>query len=51
MQLNSIPDKFAQRDVSRFGLLGRNLLTVKKDKIKAKQFLLASAFYKLYIDI
>ena len=27
---NSIPDKFAQRDVSRFGLFGRTLLTVEK---------------------
>ena len=32
MRSNSIPDKFAQRDVSRFGLLGRTLLTVKRNQ-------------------
>ena len=32
MQSNAIPDKFAQRDVSRFGLLGRTLLTVKRNQ-------------------
>ena len=32
MRSYSIPDKFAQRDVSRFGLLGRTLLTVKRNQ-------------------
>ena len=29
---SGIPDKFAQRNVSRVGLLGRTLLTVKKSQ-------------------
>ena len=32
MRSNSIPEKFAQRDVSRFRLLGRPLLTVKTNQ-------------------
>ena len=37
LRSNSISDKFAQRDVSRFGLLGRKILTVKK-KSKRNNF-------------